>query len=178
MTHATFPHFSRFPIPMAKKLGKVTAKYRWFALLYIVCMFFIIPGIFVGLSLVDSTGIAMYTVLGIIIFFTISIAFLKLMQSKAFLKQYLPENLHTFEFLPTPLRSLEPYDKILTSLPCCKKCSADFEGEPVVVNKKPGSISNPTFTILDEKNAEEEQQEQDFKDVEARAIANQTNVMT
>ena len=28
------------------------------------------------------------------------------------------------------------------------------------------------------KNAEEEQQEQDFKDVEARAIANQTNVMT
>ena len=70
---------------------------------------------------------------------------------------------------------------LFTSLPCCKKCSADFEAEPVVINKKPGSISNPTFTILDEKNAEEEQQEQqeqDFKDVEARAIANQTNVMT
>ncbi|CAF3686651.1 unnamed protein product [Rotaria sp. Silwood1] len=41
----------RFPIPMAKKLGKITGKYRWFAVLYIVCAFFLIPLIVFGLSL-------------------------------------------------------------------------------------------------------------------------------
>ncbi|CAF4348546.1 unnamed protein product, partial [Rotaria sp. Silwood2] len=43
--------FMRFPIPMAKKLGEITAKYRWFAVLYIVCSFFLIPLIVFGLSL-------------------------------------------------------------------------------------------------------------------------------
>merc|ERR1711860_197671 len=118
--------FMRFPIPMAKKLGKLTAKFRWFALVYIIMLFFVMPGIFVALTFIDS---------------------------KECLKQKLPEFLHTFEFLPKPLRSLEPYDKILTSLTCCKKCSADPEGEPVVIDRKPGTTGalNTTFTMLDEK---------------------------
>ena len=152
-THATFLWFSRFPIPMAKKLGKLTAKFRWFALVYIIGMFFVMPGIFVALTFIDSKGIAMYTFLGIAIFLAILVALLKFIQSKESLKQKLPEFLHTFEFLPKPLRSLEPYDKILTSLTCCKKCSADPEGEPVVIDKKPGTTGalNSTFTMLDEK---------------------------
>ena len=138
---------------MAKKLGKLTAKFRWFALVYIIMLFFVMPGIFVALTFIDSKGIAMYTFLGIAIFLAILVALLKFIQSKESLKQKLPEFLHTFEFLPKPLRSLEPYDKILTSLTCCKKCSADPEGEPVVIDKKPGTIGalNTTFTMLDEK---------------------------
>jgi len=41
----------RFPIPMAKKLGEITAEYRWFAVVYIVSAFFLIPLIVFALSL-------------------------------------------------------------------------------------------------------------------------------
>jgi sodium-dependent phosphate cotransporter len=41
----------RFPIPMAQKLGKITAEYRWFAVVYIVSAFFLIPLIVFALSL-------------------------------------------------------------------------------------------------------------------------------
>ena len=141
-------------IPLATKLGKLTAKYRWFAVVYIIVMFFVTLGIFVALSLIDTKGIAMYTFLGISLFVTILVALLKIIQSKDSLKSYLPESLHTFEFLPKPLRSLEPYDKILTSFPCCKKYSADPEDQPMsmVINKKPETFwaTNPTFTVQDE----------------------------
>merc|ERR1712062_647261 len=146
--------FMRFPLPMCKRLGKLTAKYRWFAVVYIIVMFFVVPGIFVALSLIDAKGIAMYTFLGISIFIAILGALLKVIQSKDSLKPYLPESLHTFEFLPKPLRSLEPYDKKLTGFPCCKIYSADPEDQPMsmVANKKPESIgaTNPTFTVQDE----------------------------
>ncbi len=42
--------FMRFPVPMAKKLGEITASYRWFAVVYIVSAFFLIPAIVFGLS--------------------------------------------------------------------------------------------------------------------------------
>ena len=35
--------FMRFPIRMAKLLGDTTAKYRWFAIAYMVIMFIILP---------------------------------------------------------------------------------------------------------------------------------------
>ena len=146
--------FSRFPIPMSKKLGELTAEYRWFALVYIIFMFFLLPGIFVALTLVDSQGIAMYTFLGLIIFITILVATLKFLQSKESLKKYLPEKLHTFEFLPKFLRSLEPYDQILTGWSCGQKCTAaDPEAQPVVKDIKPSNVGalNTTFTMLDEK---------------------------
>merc|ERR1712062_377915 len=146
--------FMRFPIPLCKKLGKITAKYRWFALVYIIFMFFLLPGIFVALTLVDSQGIAMYTFLILIIFITILVATLKFLQSKESLKKYLPEKLHTFEFLPKFLRSLEPYDQILTGWSCGQKCTAaDPEAQPVVKDIKPSNVGalNTTFTMLDEK---------------------------
>ena len=56
-----FSILSRFPIPLCKKLGKITATYRWFAIVYVVGMFFVMPGFFVLLTLIDSSGITMYT---------------------------------------------------------------------------------------------------------------------
>ena len=77
---------------------------------------------------------------------------MKIIQSEDSLKSYLPESLHTFEFLPKPLRSLEPYDKILTSFPCCKKYSADPEDQHpmsmVVINKKPETFGSLIFCTL------------------------------
>ncbi|CAF3897798.1 unnamed protein product [Rotaria sp. Silwood1] len=43
--------FMGFSIPMTKKLGEITAKYRWFAVLYIISSFFLISLIVFGLSL-------------------------------------------------------------------------------------------------------------------------------
>lgn len=41
----------RFPIPMARKLGEITGKYRWFAVLYIIAAFFLIPLMIFALSM-------------------------------------------------------------------------------------------------------------------------------
>jgi len=39
------------PIRLAKKLGETTAKYRWFAIVYIIASFFLIPLIIFSISL-------------------------------------------------------------------------------------------------------------------------------
>lgn len=41
----------RFPIPVAKGLGRITAEYRWFAIAYLVFVFFLIPISIFGLSM-------------------------------------------------------------------------------------------------------------------------------
>jgi len=43
--------FTRLPIPMCKALGKITANYRWFAILYLILMFFLLPAFVFALSL-------------------------------------------------------------------------------------------------------------------------------
>merc|ERR1719357_1439010 len=43
--------FTRIPIRLAKSLGNVTATYRWFAAVYIICCFFILPLFVFSLSL-------------------------------------------------------------------------------------------------------------------------------
>ena len=37
------PFMRNIPITLAKKLGEITANYRWFAIVYIVASFFLIP---------------------------------------------------------------------------------------------------------------------------------------
>ena len=103
--------FMRFPIPLCKKLGKITAKYRWFALVYIIGMFFVLPGVFVALTLVDSSGIVMYTFLAIFTAVLAVIGTINFMQSREKLQNCLPKFLRNWDFMPKPLRSLEPYDR-------------------------------------------------------------------
>merc|ERR1711953_871305 len=83
--------FMRFPIPLCKKLGKITAKYRWFALVYIIGMFFVLPGVFVALTLVDSSGIVMYTFLAIFTAVLAVIGTINFMQSREKLQNCLPK---------------------------------------------------------------------------------------
>nr|KAG5704489.1 hypothetical protein BaRGS_003800 [Batillaria attramentaria] len=42
--------FTRIPIPMAKLLGRTTARYRWFAFFYLLFMFIVFPATVFGLS--------------------------------------------------------------------------------------------------------------------------------
>ena len=101
----------RFPIPLCKKLGKITAQYRWFALVYVGGMFFLLPGLFVGLTLIDSQGIAMYTFTGIFAVIITVIICINYIQSNVKLVRFLPKILHDWQFLPEALRSLDPYDR-------------------------------------------------------------------
>jgi len=136
--------FMRIPIPLCKKLGKITAKYRWFALVYIIGMFFVMPGVFVALTLIDSTGIVMNIFLGIFAVVLAVIGTINFMQSNATLQKWLPKILLNWDFMPKPLRSLEPYDRCLTSLPCCRKCAAPPEENVVLLD---ALQSGSTFTM-------------------------------
>ena len=44
----------RLPVAMARRLGEVTARYRWFSLAYLLFMFFIFPAIIFGLSIAGN----------------------------------------------------------------------------------------------------------------------------
>ena len=109
---------------MAAALGSVTAKYRWFAIFYLIFMFLILPLLVFTLSMI-----------GVIAFYTVSIPFasiaimaflLNLLQG--FKPELLPAKYRTWAFLPLWFHSLEPYDRIVQHLihfckeKCCYSC--------------------------------------------------------
>ena len=90
--------------------------------MYLLLMFIILPGIFIGLAMADEHGIVMYSFIAISGFLLGSVLLINIMQENEKFKRLLPKKLENWEFLPEPLRSLAPYDQILTGYPCCKKC--------------------------------------------------------
>ena len=115
--------FTRFPIAGSKFLGDTTAQYRWFAVLYLLTVFFLIPGVMLGFSFI-STIVSM-CIFFIIIAVGLTIGGINTMQKKC--PQYLPKSMRTWDFLPLPLRSLAPYDKFFTKylLCCCSQMKQD-----------------------------------------------------
>ncbi|KAK3104471.1 hypothetical protein FSP39_002717, partial [Pinctada imbricata] len=112
--------FMRVPIGMAKFLGNQTAKYRWFAIAYLLTMFLLLPLVIFGLSI--AGWYVLLAVCAPIVILVIVISTIKCFQKKR------PESLHpklrNWKFLPEPLRSLRPLDRLLTS--CCK-CFSDSD---------------------------------------------------
>ncbi|CAG2236599.1 NPT [Mytilus edulis] len=111
----------KLPIGAAKFMGNVTANYRWFALVYLISMYFLFPGIVFGLSL---AGWKVLLGIGVpVIILILFIVIINIIQWKA--PGILPRRLRTWDFLPIALRSLEPYDAFFVSindkLPCKKK---------------------------------------------------------
>lgn len=106
---------------MAKVLGSTTAKYRWFAIFYLVCMFAALPLIFITLSLAGSIYVVvLVSIIGAVI---ILVAILTLIQRKA--PQVLPVWLRDWKWMPLPMRSLRPYDKLVSQMPCCRSESKE-----------------------------------------------------
>ncbi|UJR16768.1 hypothetical protein I4U23_003668 [Adineta vaga] len=118
--------FMRFPIPMAKKLGEITATYRWFAVVYIIAAFFLIPLIVFGLSL--AGWYVFGGVLGPIALILIAVVVINLLQS--YRPQWLPNVLKTWSWLPRPLRTLAWYDEHLCGRRCCCCCCGKTRVEP------------------------------------------------
>lgn len=102
----------RVPIPLCKILGRTTAQYRWFALTYLVFMFFLLPLLVMLSSLNKYTFIVFMSLFGGILVFT---TIINVMQSYKSSRKILPEILQTWDFLPLFMHSLEPYDRYTTS---------------------------------------------------------------
>ncbi|XP_076811179.1 sodium-dependent phosphate transport protein 2B-like isoform X1 [Clavelina lepadiformis] len=113
------PILKKVPIRGAKFLGNTTAKHRWFTLFYLIFVFFLIPATILGLSFAHIWAMGTFLILvALIITFVISINILQSRKPEA-----LPVKLRTWKFLPGPMRSFKPYDRVFEkSLILCKCC--------------------------------------------------------
>ncbi|CAL8263935.1 unnamed protein product [Lota lota] len=123
---------TRLPIRMARVLGERTAKYRWFAVLYLLLSFLVLPALVLGLSLAGwhvMVGVGA-PFLGVAAFVTA----VNVLQTRS--PRHLPTALQSWEFLPLWMRSLKPLDRCIAKATAC--CPA-----ALVYN-------NPALAYLDE----------------------------
>uniref|UniRef100_A0A096LVK7 Sodium-dependent phosphate transport protein 2A n=1 Tax=Poecilia formosa TaxID=48698 RepID=A0A096LVK7_POEFO len=101
---------TRLPIRMASALGKCAARYRWFAVLYLVLFFLLFPLVVFVLSM---AGWKVLTGIGVpVIILIISVATINFLQSRR--PEFLPPKLQNWNFLPVWLTSLQPVDDLIT----------------------------------------------------------------
>lgn len=106
---------TRLPIRMAKALGKRTAKYRWFAVLYLLVCFLLLPSLVFGVSMAGwQAMVGVGTPFGALLVF---VAFVNVLQSRS--PGHLPKCLQTWDFLPRWMHSLQPLDALITRATLC-----------------------------------------------------------
>ncbi|OQV23695.1 Sodium-dependent phosphate transport protein 2B [Hypsibius exemplaris] len=139
------PFLRKLPISAAKVLGETTATYRWFAIFYILFVFFLIPGF---VFLLSWLGWQYLAGIGGPIFVTfVAIIFINVLQNKA--PKSLPAGMRDWSWLPEPMRSLAPLDrvmrKVLGIIPCCRSLATNVESpvEPATVLK---DLQQTTFS--------------------------------
>ncbi|XP_077061178.1 solute carrier family 34 member 2a isoform X2 [Siphateles boraxobius] len=122
--------FTRFPIRMAKAVGEISAKYRWFSGIYIIFCFFALPLFVFGLSLAGWQVLVgvLVPIVAVLIFAII----VNILQKHK--PQRLPSALRSWNFLPLWAHSLEPWDRVVTIMVahcccCCKCCNVTEEDE-------------------------------------------------
>ena len=125
------PFMRKIPLGVARYLGKTTAVYRWFAFMYLIMAFFLIPLLIFGLSLLGWQALAGVGIPLLVIILTIIV--LNIIQYKK--KTLLPQVLQNWEFLPEFMRSLKPLDNLFKKLfkicccsrlcRCCKCCQEE-----------------------------------------------------
>ncbi len=112
------PFMRKIPISAAKAMGNTTAKYRWFAIVYIIIAFFLFPVAVFGLSIISN-----WALIGVGVPFLLlmsSIVVTNILQKKK--PSVLPEKLRDWEWLPLYLHSLRPYDSKMKGIfSCCKR---------------------------------------------------------
>ncbi|XP_069487954.1 sodium-dependent phosphate transport protein 2B-like [Ambystoma mexicanum] len=148
--------FTRIPIRLAKGLGDKTANYRWFAVVYLILCFLVLPLAVFGLSVAGwqvLVGVGVPIVVVIVAAIVINV-----MQKKW--PKVLPEFLKTWDFLPKWMHSLQPWDKIFSGMKifcgryccCCCKCCKRKEDEEMVKEKQTKTLEvyENTVSIDDE----------------------------
>ncbi|XP_041122997.1 sodium-dependent phosphate transport protein 2A-like [Polyodon spathula] len=147
---------TRLPIRMAKTLGERTAKYRWFAVLYLIICFLLLPSLVFGLSMAGwqvMVGVGA-PFAGILVF----IGFINCLQTRS--PDHLPNKLQSWDFLPRWMHSLKPMDTFITNatLCCTDHCTSkesDTQDLCAFPEKSPQgkdklAYENPTIAYLDE----------------------------
>lgn len=115
----------RWPLVMCKVLGRTTAKYRWFAILYLIMMFFIMPATVLSLSMLGQTVLLVVmipSICGGLLVILVNVL-------QHYQVPWLPKLLKNWDFLPEPLHSLDPLDRIIGRFSCCAKYSHGTEEE-------------------------------------------------
>ncbi|XP_043112369.1 sodium-dependent phosphate transport protein 2A isoform X1 [Puntigrus tetrazona] len=154
---------TRLPIRMASALGERTAKYRWFAVLYLLACFLLLPCLVFGISLAGWQ--AMVGVGAPFAALTIFVLLVNLMQSHS--PTHLPKTLRSWDFLPQWMHSLKPLDKLITKTTalCCSPARLNDPDVLVVTpdttNIKPESkkqseqwYDNPALSLPEEISSE------------------------
>ncbi|XP_072422381.1 sodium-dependent phosphate transport protein 2C-like isoform X2 [Chiloscyllium punctatum] len=108
--------YMRIPISLAKVFGNITARYRWFPIMYLLLSFILIPGTLFGLSM--AGWIVLGAIAGPIFIILILIVTINIIQKKC--PRILPSKLRSWDFLPLWMHSFSPLDRVLTS--CCAHC--------------------------------------------------------
>ncbi|XP_062964429.1 sodium-dependent phosphate transport protein 2B [Cynocephalus volans] len=107
--------FTRLPIRLAKGLGNISAKYRWFAVFYLLFLFVLTPLVVFGLSL---AGWQVLVGVGVpIIFLILLVLGIRLLQARC--PRVLPTKLQNWNFLPLWMHSLKPWDTLISLLTSC-----------------------------------------------------------
>uniref|UniRef100_A0A8C6SG96 Solute carrier family 34 member 2a n=1 Tax=Neogobius melanostomus TaxID=47308 RepID=A0A8C6SG96_9GOBI len=129
--------FMRIPIRLAKGLGGITAKYRWFAAVYIISCFFVLPLFVFGLSVAGwqvlvGVGAPLIAIMIIIIIINV------LQKRKP---GCLPPALRNWDFLPLWAHSLAPWDRVVDVFVtkcccCCKCCQLPVDEEKQIEERK------------------------------------------
>lgn len=115
----------RLPIRMSCVLGERTAKYRWFAVLYLLLGFLLLPALVLGLSLAGWRVMAGVGApfLGVSVF----VVMVNVMQTRS--PGCLPAKLQTWDFLPRWMRSLKPLDGLIARATAHCRGAGEAEAE-------------------------------------------------
>ncbi|OWF37944.1 Sodium-dependent phosphate transport protein 2B [Mizuhopecten yessoensis] len=111
----------KLPINAAKYMGNVTAKYRWFAVAYLILLYFLFPALIFSISL---AGVEVFMGIGILfLVFIVIIIVINVLQNKR--PKALPPKLQSWDFLPEGMHSLAPYDRAIDRVTsvfvcCCR----------------------------------------------------------
>ncbi|CAK6433438.1 unnamed protein product [Pipistrellus nathusii] len=130
----------RLPIPLARRFGDLTARFRWVAAAYLLLSFLLLPLAAFGLSLAGPAALA--GVAGPPLALLLLAALVTALQRRR--PAWLPRALRSWAWLPRPLRSLQPWDRLLRR--CCPRgpAPAAAKGGRCYDNpQSPGSPGGP-----------------------------------
>ena len=97
------------PIGAARYLGATTARYRWFAVAYLLACFFVLPAIVMGIAIGSTVAAIVVVAAGLALAGVV--ALVNVLQKRK--PTWLPKTLRTWEWMPLWMRSLEPMDRAL-----------------------------------------------------------------
>ncbi|XP_038565343.1 sodium-dependent phosphate transport protein 2A-like [Micropterus salmoides] len=150
---------TRLPIRMACALGSQTARYRWFAVLYLLLCFLLLPSLVFALSM---AGWKVMTGIGVpVIMLIISGATVNMLQARR--PDCLPLRLQNWDFLPIWMTSLQPLDDVITrmTLWCRQGRGWSCKGNDGPVTSLEGINVNPERKVREKRSQSGDRQEND-----------------